>query len=80
MTINKHNTQGFSDCEADEKSRLDEALRRGMGRAGRCERSRLAILGDGDWITILLQLSLARFAGACAELDRTSFEPCNEVS
>jgi hypothetical protein len=31
--------QGFSHREADEKSRLDEAIRRGMGGAGRRERS-----------------------------------------
>jgi hypothetical protein len=31
------NRQGFSHREADEKSRLDEAIRRGMGGAWRCE-------------------------------------------
>ncbi len=36
------NRQGFSLREADEKSPLDEAIRRGMGGAGRSERSRRA--------------------------------------
>jgi len=36
------NRQGFSHREADEKSPLDEAIRRGIGGAGRGERSRRA--------------------------------------
>jgi hypothetical protein len=77
MTTNR---RGFSDCEADEKSRLEEGLHRGMGSKALRMVETCHLVGDGDWITLLLQLALAGFAGACTELDRTSFEPYNEVS
>jgi hypothetical protein len=38
----RYNRQDFSHCEANEKSPLDEAIHRGMGGAGRSERSRRA--------------------------------------
>ena len=50
-----NNRQGFSHRDADEKSLLDEALRRGMAGAAHCEcfrralRERLMRIGQGLW-------------------------------
>ena len=77
MTINR---QGFSHRDADAKSLLDEAIRRGMGERdaanGRSERGE-----SGESAGPLSSHSYSGGStGACAELDRTSFAPCNEVS